>query len=117
MIIMLTPELVRELLLATWGQQACQHPEYWPEVLTKLLKDGTCTNPGNTRASFAPRVDPAVTALTEAYDAGTPADGVDLVWRVFPMLDRPHCAELAGLLAAEAQFGPSVGPAAPRAAA
>ena len=113
---MLTLERVRELLLATWGRQACQLSEHWPDVLVQLLKNGTCTNPGNTRASFAPRVDAAVTALTEAYGAGTPADGVDMVWRFFPMLDPPHCAELAWLLAAEAQAGPSVAPAAPQAA-
>jgi hypothetical protein len=97
---MITSECVHELLLDTWGKQACRRPEDWPDVLGRLLKDGVCTGPGSRRTSFAPRVEDAVAQLTAAYAAGA-APGPDLVWRCFPMLDREHAKELAALLTAE----------------
>jgi hypothetical protein len=103
---------VRELLLATWGRQACQNPAHWPEVLERLLKDAPAT-PGGTshgRASLKPAVEEAVAALAAAFAAGPPPDPADCVWRAFPKLDRAHCAELAELLMAEAAAAAPVPP-------
>ena len=93
------------LLLQVWGEQACQRPADWPDVLARLLKDGTAT-PGNgdegrrPRASMKPAVDAAVAALAAGFGADTapPADPPLAVWRAFPKLDKAHCARLAALL-------------------
>ena len=94
----MTPEAVREALLAIWGEQACRKPDDWPKALRGLMKD---TGSGDTkRASYKPRLDHAVATLTEAYSTGLPRDGAALVWQVFPMLTRTNCARLAARLEA-----------------
>lgn len=96
---MITSDRLRELLLAVWGQQSCQNPEHWPDVLARLMKDGGSGE--NQRASFKPRVDEAVARLAEAYRFGIPIDAPELIWRWFPMLGRDQRIELAALLASE----------------
>jgi hypothetical protein len=94
------PATVRQLLLETWGAQACQRPADWPEALARLLKDGAAT-PGGCgygRGSLAPVINAAVGALARRFDDVPPTDPADAVWRVFPKLDQAHCTRLATLL-------------------
>jgi hypothetical protein len=60
---------VRALLLATWGQQTCQRPEHWPDVLARLMKNGTGFqgSSGMTRGHMRDAVEEAVGALTAAF--------------------------------------------------
>jgi hypothetical protein len=43
---------VRQKLLQVWGEQACQFPKHWPDVLARLLKDGA-ESAGAGRSSVA----------------------------------------------------------------
>jgi hypothetical protein len=100
----LNTDTIRELLLACWGDQACQHAADWPAVLDRLMKPGTVTpdtSPdAHGRGSLRPAVDEAVAALAAAFANGPPDDPATAVWRAFPKLDREHCETLAAQLVA-----------------
>jgi hypothetical protein len=61
----MTPERVREPLLATIGRQACQRPEDWPVALKHLMEKRGNGGP-DSRGSYTPRVEAAVDALVQA---------------------------------------------------
>jgi hypothetical protein len=78
-------DTVRALLLATWGQQACQRPGDWPDVLARLMKNGAGFGAGMTRGSTK---DAVVAALVQAFGGNTlPDDPAHTVWRCFSKLD------------------------------
>jgi hypothetical protein len=66
-------------------------PADWPGVLDKLMKPGG--GHSGPRTEFKSRVEAAVLTLAEAFQ-GDPADPADVVWRAFPMLNRPRCHDL-----------------------
>jgi hypothetical protein len=91
---MLTPDQVRQELLAIWGRQTCQvQPQDWPQVLARLMRDGGSQHSHRGRLKAA--VDEAVAALTAAFAGDPPADPADTVWRAFPRLDLRHRTEIA----------------------
>jgi hypothetical protein len=96
----LTEQRTRELLLQTWGEQACQRPTDWPSVLENLLRGHPhdakdFDERGNLkdrarypRGSLLPALDEAARTLTEAFANEPPADPIDTVWRAFSKLMR-----------------------------
>jgi hypothetical protein len=89
-------DTVRALLLATWGQQACQRPGDWPDVLGRLMRNGAGLGAGMTRGSMKDAVEEAVTTLAQAFGGDTlPDDPAHAVWRAFSKLDPAHCRQLA----------------------
>jgi hypothetical protein len=106
---MLTEQRSRELLLQTWGEQACRNPDHWPDTLAALLRgrphddrdfeDGHLKERARyPRGSLLPWVDDATRILTAAFANGVPDDPADAIWRAFSKLDREHCALLADRL-------------------
>jgi hypothetical protein len=90
-----TAERVRELLIQTWGEQACQvNPKEWPDVFARLMKEG------KDRGSFKPFVDDAVPVLTKVVNGDAPI-AWDIVWRAFSKLDKEHSATLGHRLEQE----------------
>jgi hypothetical protein len=84
---------VRSALYEVWGHQACaMNPADWPAMFERLMKA--------PRHDFRMRFEQAVTALAEAYRDGPPADGANVVFAYFPMLNFAHRSELARRLVA-----------------
>jgi hypothetical protein len=104
---MLTEQQTRDELLRIWGEQACQNPNDWPEVLEALLKgrvpdERDVDSDGNLkpkarypRGGLRRLVDEATRTITAAFVDRIPADPANVVWRAFPRLDRANCARLA----------------------
>jgi hypothetical protein len=90
----LTATDVRVALLKVWGEQTCQNPDDWPDVLKALLARND-----SDRTSYKERVDAACVCLAEAFSAASPpADPVDCVFRAFSPLDADHRRQLADTL-------------------
>ena len=90
------PERIRTLLLQVWGEQACQRPADWPEVLARLM-----VSRPNIRGSIKPWLDAAVVSIAAKLEAGDGITGTD-VWVAFSKLDHVHRDKLAALLWDEA---------------
>lgn len=90
----ITPERVREVLLATWGEQSCQNETHWPETLKRLLAGS------EKRCGFKLRVDEACNTIAAACANGAPTDLYSVIWRAFAMLDHEHRTKLVERLKA-----------------
>jgi hypothetical protein len=99
---MITADTVRSALYEVWGQQACQRPADWPDAFARFMAASN-----NTRTSLKPRYEAAIATLTEAYGAGIPPDGEDLIWRAFAHLDPDHGALLHRRLVALVDAAPT----------
>jgi hypothetical protein len=100
---MISSDTIHELLLTVWGRQACQNPDHWPDVLTRLMKDYSPPDDGTGhkrygRASLKPAVDAAVDTLAAPFADGVPTDAATVVWSAFPKLTRENCVVLAQAL-------------------
>jgi hypothetical protein len=95
---MITTDTVRIALHEVWGQQACHFARDWPDAFKRLMRPNDAD-----RTSLKPRYEAAIIALAEAYRDGPPADGPDVIWRCFPMLDAAHCTELHNRLSAQTE--------------
>jgi hypothetical protein len=85
---------VRDLLLATWGEQARQRSGEWPDVLGRLMRNGVGLSGGMTRGSMKDAVEEAVAACAQAFAGEALADDpAHTVWR--SKLDVAHCRQLA----------------------
>jgi hypothetical protein len=93
----LIPARVKELLLRTWGEQACQNPDNWPPTVRELMARSI----KQTNGSYRLRVAEACEAIASAFANGCPADADDVVWRAFLMLDQDHRTQLIRRLKAD----------------
>jgi hypothetical protein len=113
----LTEQRVRELLLRTWGEQACRNPANWPDTLESLLRGrphdardfdehGHLKERARyPRSSLLPAVDEATRTLTAAFARGVPDEPATVVWRAFSKLTRDSCARLTERLIAASRGG------------
>jgi hypothetical protein len=89
-------EKIREILLRTWGEQACQvnNARDWPEALERYM------TPNSKRGSFKPYVDAAVVKVGDMLDAGEVIT-VDDMWVAFSKFDVAHREKFLAALRAE----------------
>lgn len=76
-------DTVRALTLASWGAQTCRRPSDLPQALGRL-------------ARMKDALEEAVSTLAVTFAADTPpTDPALAIWAAFPVLDDPHCRQLA----------------------
>jgi hypothetical protein len=83
----ITLEVVREVLLQIWSEQACRNPAHWPETVERLTANGKMQ-----------RAIDACQVIAAAFTDGSPDDPYDVIWRAFPLLDAKHRARFVDRL-------------------